>query len=317
MAKHKLIKHAPLNRTSGVCLKPDKRGKPTKPQPKQRTVTSKPNATPASVQFPLAGFDPSMEIAEERSAWSELARELAGDAKNFNPEASIKRLQLLSMLYDGARNTQRRRKYEILQHVYEQFELATISGKLPEVIEIYREEGMIIHSDVHPVLAVIRANIRTSRDCVSRWGLVLRYAHTKKIPPKKLIGFLKEHGIQRCCDEFRKLQTQAQLAADKDGGTRVETSVEENDAEKDRTRKAGERTRPVKSGKAAAGRADDQNQIETTTDFDESFMRITGKRENVFVQIDGYVSAEGRLTLKMIQPNDKHATTSKRRLKSK
>ena len=176
---------------------------------------------------------------------------------------------------------------------------------------------MIIHSDVHPVLAVIRANIRTSRDCVSRWGLVLRYAHTKKIPPKKLIGFLKEHGIQRCCDEFRKLQTQAQLAADKDGGTRVETSVEENDAEKDRTRKAGERTRPVKSGKAAAGRADDQNQIETTTDFDESFMRITRKRETVFVQIDGYVSAEGHLTLKMIQPNDKHTTTSKRPLKSK
>jgi hypothetical protein len=209
MAKHKLIKRPPLNRTSGVCLEPDKRGKPTKPQPKQRTVTSKPNATPASVQFPLAGFDPSMEIAEERSAWSELARELAGDAKNFNPEASVRRLNNLFATYDALESLTTRKKYETLQRVYEQFELATISGKLPEVIEIYREEGMIIHSDVHPVLAVIRANIRTSRDCVSRWGLVLRYAHTKQIRPEELIGFLKEHGIERCCDEFRKLQAQS------------------------------------------------------------------------------------------------------------
>src|SRR5215208_35205 len=126
---------------------------------------------------------------------------------------------------------------------------------------------MIIHSDVHPVLAVIRANIRTSRDCVSRWGLVLRYAHTKKIPPKKLIGFLKEHGIQRCCDEFRKLQTQAQLAADKDGGARVETSVDEIDAEKGRTTKTDERRQALKSGKKVMEKAGDQTPIETTTNF--------------------------------------------------
>jgi hypothetical protein len=316
MAKHKLIKRAPLDGTPGVCLEPDKRRKSTKTQSKPRRVTSKPNITAAtSVQFPLAGFDPSMEIAEERRAWSELARELAGDAKNFNLETSIKRIETLSLLYDGAKNTQRRKKYEILQAIYEQFELATISGTLPDLMDMYRKRGMRIHSDVHPVLAIIRANIVISRDCVSRWGLVLRYAHTKQIRPEELIGFLKEQKIERCCDEFRKLQAQTQLAADKGGEARVETSGDKIDAEKGRTTKTDERRQALKSGKNVTGKAGDQTPIETTTDFDVNFMRITRNRKNIPVNIDGYVSADGRLSLQTVRIADR-STTGKPRPKT-
>lgn len=317
MAKHKLIKRPPLNRTSGVCLEPDKRGKPTKPQPKQRTVTSKPNATPASVQFPLAGFDPSMEIAEERSAWSELARELAGDAKNFNPEASVRRLNNLFATYDALESLTTRKKYETLQRVYEQFELATISGKLSETMDIYRKRGMRIHRDVHPILAIIRANTIRSRDCVSRWGSTLRYAHTKQISPKKLIELLEEYGIEHCCDEFRKLQARARLAVAEDGETRTETSAEEMDAEMDKTSKIIERSQPVKSGKKIAGKSGDQIPIETTTDFDVTFRRIARNRKNVPVSIDGYVSVDGHLSLQTVRIADKKTRKSKRSLKSK
>jgi hypothetical protein len=301
------------DRNQAVCLEPNKRRKSTKTQPKPRRVTSKPSVTAAtSVQFPLAGFDPSMEIAEERCAWSELSRQLAKSAKNFNPEASVRQLKILSVTYDAIKSYGKKKKYELLQRVYNQFVLATISGKLSEVIELYRQEGMRIHSDVHPVLALIRANIPTSRDCVSRWGLTLRYAHTKQIRPEELIGFLKEHGIERCCDEFRKLQAQAQIAVAEDGGARVETSVEEIDAEKGRTTKTDERRQALKSGKKVAGKAGDQNPIETTTDFDVTFRRITRNRKDVPVNIDGYVSADGRLSLQTVRIADGSATRKRR-----
>jgi hypothetical protein len=304
MARHKLIKLPPLNRTPGVCLKTDKRGKPTKTQSKRRRTTSKSKVAAAtSVQFPRAGFDPSMEIAEERRAWSELDRDLARDAKNFDLEASIKRLGTLSLLYDGAKNTQKREKYKVLQHVYEQFALATISGQLPELIAAYRKRGMIIHNDVHPLLAIIRANITVHRDCVHRWGLVLRYAHTKQIRPKKLIGFLKEHGMKHCRDEFRKLQAQAQIAADNDEGTRAKTSVTDTDT-KNKTTKTSDRDWELQSGKQVMGKAGDETPIETTTDFDVNFIRITRNRKDVSVTINGHVSADGRLSLRSVRISD-------------
>lgn len=305
MSKRKLIKRAPLNRTPGVCLEPDKMGKPTKTHSKQRGATSKSNmAAATSVQFSRAGFDPSMETAEERRAWNKLSRKLTKNVENFNPEASVRKLKNLSITYDAIRSFTRKKKYQLLERVYDQFVLATISGKLSEVIEIYREEGMIIHSDVHPVNALIRANIPASRDCVSRWGFVLRYAHTKQIRPKELIGFLKVHGIERCRDEFRKLQDQAHIAVAEDRGARVETNVEEIDAEKKRSRKAGERARWVKSGKSAAGKAGDETPIETTTDFNVNFIRITRNRKDVSVTINGHVSADGRLSLRSVQISD-------------
>jgi hypothetical protein len=218
-------------------------------------------------------------------------------------------------MYGAAKIKQRKRKYKALQQVYQQYVLAKIGGKIPELMDIYRKQGLKIHNDAHPVLAVIRARMTTNRDCVTRWGSALRLAQTKEVLPEKLTEFLQKHGIERSCKEFRKLQARARLAVAEDGGTHTDNGVDEMDAEKDKTTKTDERSQPVKSGKEVTGNAGDQTSIETSTDFDVNFMRITQKRENVPVSIDGYVSADGRLSLQTVRIADR-STTGKPRPKA-
>jgi hypothetical protein len=268
---------------------------------------------PTSDRTALADLDSFAETEDEKRAWKKLLRKLGEQAKNFDLEASVKKLKHLSLLFDGANNTKKRIKYQLLGEVYKQYMMALAGGNLSALMNLHRDDGMIIHSDVHPILAIIRANITTDRDYVTRWGSALRYARKKQIPPEEIIKFLKENGIERCCDEFRLLKkSQMQLLEDEDGGERAETSVEENDEEMDKTSKTIERSQPVKSGTEVTGKAGDQTPIETSTDFDVNFMRITRNRKNVPVSIDGYVSAYGRLSLQTIRIADGSATRKPR-----
>ena len=106
-----------------------------------------------------------------------------------------------------------------------------------------------------------------------------------------------------------------QILEDEDGGERAETSVDEMDAEKDKTTKTGERSQPVKSGKKVMGKAGGHIPIETSTDFDVKFMRIARNRKDVPVNIDGYVSTDGRLSLQTVRIADR-STTGKPRPKA-
>jgi hypothetical protein len=304
-----------FDRTSDICRERNKADIPTNTRPRRRkpTAASKTNGTPATLeQTTLPDLDRCLETPEEQQAWDKLARDLAEDVRKFNPEESVKQLRFLSIMYGAAKIKERKRKYKALQHVYQQYVLAKIGGKLPELMDIYRKQGLKVHNDAHPVLAVIRARITTNRDCVTRWGSALRLAQTKEVLPEKLTEFLQKHGIERSCKEFRKLQAQARLAVVEDGRVRAETSVDEMDAEMDKTSKTIERSQPVKSGKEVTGKAGDQTPIETTTDFNESFMRITRNRKDVFVNIDGHFSADGRLSLQTVRIADGSATRKQR-----
>ena len=276
---------------------------PTNTRSRQRkpAIASKRGSMqPTSNRSILADLDSFAETEDEKRSWKRFVRNLGEQAKNFDLEASVKKLRHLSLLFDGANNAKKRIKYQLLGEVYKQYMMALAGGNLLALMNLYRDDGMIIHRDVHPILAIIRANITTERDYVTRWGSALRYARKKQIPPEELIKFLKENGIERSCKEFRKLQAQARLAVVKDGGERAETSLEEMDAEINTT-KTSARYQLAKPSKKVAGKASDQTPIETTTDFDVTFRRITRNRKDVFVNIDGHVSADGRLSLQTVR----------------
>jgi hypothetical protein len=304
-----------FDRNPDVCREPNKADIPTNTRPRRRkpTVASKPDNMPGTSEHTTPpDFDRFLETPEEQQAWDKLARDLAEDVKRFNPEESVKQLRFLCIMYGAAKIKERKRKYKALQQVYQQYVLAKIGDKIPELMEIYRKQGLKIHNDAHPVLAVIRARMTTNRDCVTRWGSALRLAQTKEVLPEKLTEFLQKHGIERSCKEFRKLQARAHLEVDEYGGIHTDNSVDEMDAEMDKTSKSIERSQPVKSGKEVTGKAGDQTLIETSTDFDVNFMRITRNGKDVLVNIDGYVSADGRLSLQTVRIADGSATRKRR-----
>jgi hypothetical protein len=330
MTKHKSIKPAHarrskksaprnlsplLGRTPAICQVPDKADAPTNTRPRRRkpTVTSKPASTPTTfVQKSLVDFGRFGKIGDERSAWDRLRRGLARDAKKFSFKTSDQELHAIGHKYRSAKLSIRELKYEALHRVYELYIFTEIQGNTQNLMTMYEEDGLTIHKDAPPVLAIIRRHITTNRDHVTRYGSALRFAQTKGIPPEEFPTFLRKYGIERCCKEFRKLHDRSQLVITEDepAGTRISAEVihEEND----KTTKSIEWPQALKSSKKVMGKAGDQAPIETTTDFDMNFVRIARNRKDVLVNIEGYVSADGRLSLRSVQIVDRSEPTKPR-----
>jgi transglutaminase/protease-like cytokinesis protein 3 len=139
----------------------------------------------------------------------------------------------------------------------------------------------------------------------------LRYARKKQVPPDEIIKFFKENGIERSCKEFRKLRAQAQLEVAEDREACAETSLEEVDTE-NKVATTSVRGQALKDDKKVTGKAGDQASIETTSDFDRTYTRITRNRKDILVTIDGYVSADGRLSLRNVRITDASTTRKPR-----
>jgi ribonuclease D len=133
-------------------------------QRKPAIASKRDSMQPTSDRTTLEDLDSFAETEDEKRAWKKLLRNLVEQAKNFDLEASIKKLKHLALVFDGAKNTKKRIKYQLLGEVYKQYMMALAGGNLSALMNLYRDDGMIIHSDVHSILAIIRANITTERD---------------------------------------------------------------------------------------------------------------------------------------------------------
>jgi hypothetical protein len=230
---------------------------------------------------------------DEKSALATLLHTLRPRWANRSIDDAFEECVEQRKAWKELKRQQTKLKFERLREAYELYLLTEQRKGQQQLRQLFRNAGLQLRSDSHLLSAIIRGMIEDEHDTANRWSTALRYALIHQMQPDKLIDFIKaEGGIEKCVDKFRALTRKKRPTPIRPPTRKVPPHSDRDQFRKDKSR--GSNAALILGGA----------RIASDETFERDLRALAQRRKNLFVQMQGHVSPERRLTLEKIEVDE-------------